>query len=101
MSLAIHDWTRYISEIYRVTATGGHIQLCEVGVSFVSRNGALRHDSGLKVMERALQKYAAVMRYDLKVGSKLSIMAEGAGFHSVEEKEVEVPLGTWESGTHF
>jgi len=52
-------------------------------------------------MERALQKYAAVMRYDLKVGSKLSIMAEGAGFHSVEEKEVEVPLGTWESGTHF
>ena len=101
MVLAIHDWARYMSEIYRVTAPGGHIQLCEVGVSFVSRHGALRHDSGLKVMERALQKYAAVLRYDLKVGSKLSIMAEGAGFHSVEEKEVEVPVGTWESGTLF
>jgi hypothetical protein len=96
---AILEWPDYLAEIFRVTAPGGHIQLTEMSIiSFSSQCGALRHDSGLKVIERALQKSAIMKHLDFQVGSKLSVLAESAGFHSVEENVIEVPVGAWQSG---
>jgi ubiquinone/menaquinone biosynthesis C-methylase UbiE len=98
MMTVIHDWPCYLREIFRVTAPGGHIQLTEMSINVTSQSRGLRADSGLKVMERTLQRYAALKHFDFQIGSKLSHLAEAAGFHSVEEKVVEVPLGAWQSG---
>lgn len=98
MMTVIHEWPAYLTEIFRVTAPGGRIQLTEMSMNFESASGTLRKDSGLKVMERALQKYATFNRYDLQIGSNLATLAEGAGFHSVEETVFEVPVGAWMLG---
>lgn len=98
MMSVIHDWSGYLAEIFRVTAPGGHIQLTEISIDVTSQTGTLRADSGLKVMERVLQRYAALKHFDFQIGQKLSHLAETAGFHSVEEKIIEVPLGAWNSG---
>ena len=99
MMAVVHDWPHYLAEIFRVMAPGGHVQLTEISMVITSRTGKLRRDSGLKVMERALQKHAVHNRLDVNIGSKLATMAECAGFHSVEEKEVDVPIGGWQPGT--
>lgn len=98
MKTVIHDWGSYVAEIFRVAATGGRVQLSEMGMRFKSQNGSLGKDSGLKVMERALQKYSVFNNFDFEIGSKLSGLVENVGFHSVEEKVVEVPIGGWQSG---
>src|SRR5271155_1813354 len=98
MMTAIHEWPKYIAEIYRVTGTGCRVQLTEMGMTFTSHSGTLRKDSGLKLMERALQKYSFINHFDLQVGPKLSVLLESAGFHSVEEKVIEVPIGAWPTG---
>lgn len=98
MKGVIHEWPDYFAEIFRVTAAGGRLQLTEMSMRFTSQTGCLGKDSGLKVMERAMQKHAAFNHSDLEIGSKLSSLVERAGFHSVEEKVVEVPVGGWHSG---
>jgi hypothetical protein len=98
MKTIIVDWPNYLADIFRVTASGGHIQLTEMATTFTSQNGSLSGDSGLKVMERTLHKYAAIKQFDFQIGSKLSTLVANAGFHSVEEKVVEVPIGGWQSG---
>jgi hypothetical protein len=98
MAMDIRDWLKYLAEIYRVTAPGGHVQLSEKTVEFMSETGTLGADAALKVMERALRKHAAWSRYDVDVGSKLVGLVEEAGFHSLEEQIVQVPCGTWPSG---
>jgi len=97
MKTVVVDWPSYLADIFRVTASGGHIQLTEMAMTFASQNGSLGNDSGLKVMERTLQKYALIKRFDFQIGSKLSALVESAGFHSVEEKVVKVPIGGWQS----
>jgi ubiquinone/menaquinone biosynthesis C-methylase UbiE len=97
----IHEWPDYLAEIFRVTAPGGRLQLTEMSMRLTSQTGSLGKDSGLKVMERAMQKHAAFNRFDLEIGPKLSNLVEQAGFHSVEEKVVEVPIGGWQSGQKF
>jgi hypothetical protein len=84
--------------MFRVTAPGGHVQLTEMSTVLTSGTGKLRNDSSLKVMERALQKHAALNHLDINIGSKLSALVEAAGFHSVEEKLVEIPIGAWQPG---
>jgi hypothetical protein len=81
-----------------VTALGGHIQLTEMAVQFESQKGALRKDSGLKVMERALRKYAAFHHYNLEVESNLASLVRDAGFRGVEERAFSVPIGNWSAG---
>lgn len=98
MKTVVIDWPSYLADIFRVTASGGHIQLTEMAMTFTSQNGSLGNDSGLKVMERAFQKYAAIKHFDFKIGSKLCTLVENVGFHCVEEKVVEVPIGGWQSG---
>ena len=98
MNGVIHEWPDYLAEIFRVTAAGGRLQFTEMSMRFTSRTGSLDKDSGLKVMEKAMQKHAAFNHFDLEIGSKLSSLLERAGFHSVEEKVVEVPIGGWHSG---
>jgi hypothetical protein len=94
----IQDWSRYVADIYRVTAPSGRIQLTELSFRFVSQKGQLPKDSGLKVMERALRKYAAFNHYNLEVESNLATLVRDAGFHGVEEKEFIVPVGNWNTG---
>jgi len=94
----IHEWPDYLAEIFRATAAGGRIELTEMSMRFTSQNRSLCKDSGLKVMERAIQKHAAFNRFDLEIGSKLSSLVERTGFHSVEENVVEIPIGGWHSG---
>ena len=98
MKGVIHEWPEYLAEIFRVTAAGGRLQLTEMSMRFTSQTGILGKDSGLKVMERAMKKHAAFNRFDLEIGSQLSSLVERTGFHSVEEKVVEVPIGGWQSG---
>lgn len=98
MKTGIHEWPEYIAEIFRVTAPGGHIQFTELDMDFISNNDTLGNDAALKVVQKALQKYAFVQHLDLQVGSKLAEMVRRAEFHSVEEKVVEVPCGVWQSG---
>jgi ubiquinone/menaquinone biosynthesis C-methylase UbiE len=98
MMTAIREWPDYLAEIFRVTAPGGHIQLTEMSINFTSQTGTLRNDSGLKVVERVLQKYAYFNHFDFQIGSKLSTLVEGAGFHSVDESVIEIPVGAWQSG---
>jgi len=88
---AVHDWSHYLSEIFRVTAPGGHIQLTEMRLQFISKSGTLGDDAAVRVLERVLPKYAACNRYDFGAGPKLVRLAESAGFHSVDEQVVEVP----------
>ena len=45
-----------------------------------------------------MQKHASFNNLDLEIGSKLATLVERVGFHSVEEKVVEVPIGGWQSG---
>jgi hypothetical protein len=94
----VTDWPSYIADIFRVTAPGGYVQFTEIGMKFASRNGCLESDSGLIMMERMLKKYAAIKLFDFHIGPKLSVLVETAGFQSVEEKVVEVPIGGWHSG---
>jgi hypothetical protein len=98
MMSVVRDWPGYLAEIFRVTAPGGHVQLTEMSTVLTSGTGKLRNDSSLKVMERALQKHASLNHLDVKIGSKLSALVEAAGFHSVEEKVVEIPIGAWQPG---
>jgi ubiquinone/menaquinone biosynthesis C-methylase UbiE len=98
MKTGIHEWPEYIAEIFRVTAPGGHTQFTEISMEFISNNNALGNDAALKVIQNALQKYAFIHHLDLQVGSKLTDMVRRAGFHSVEEKVVDVPCGVWPSG---
>ena len=88
-----------MAEIFRVTAPGGHVQLTEMSMVITSRTGKLRSDSGLKVMEKALHKHATLNCLDENVGSRLASLADSAGFHSIVEKEVEIPIGGWQPGT--
>ena len=99
MISVVREWPGYLGEIFRVTAPGGHIQLTEMSMVLTSGTGELRKDSALKVMERAVQKHAALNHLDTNVGSKLTTMVELAGFHSVHEKVVEIPIGGWQPGT--
>jgi len=99
MKMGIREWQDYISEIFRATAPGGHTQFTELGMEFVSNNNALGSDAALKVIHKALQKYASIRRLDLEVGSKLTEMVRHAGFHSLEEKVVDVPCGNWPAGS--
>lgn len=99
MKMGIREWPDYISEIFRATATGGHTQFTEIGMEFISNNNALGSDAALKVIQKALQKYASIHRLDLEAGSKLTEMVRSAGFHSVEEKVVDVPCGNWPAGS--
>jgi len=99
MISVVHEWPGYLAEIFRVTAPGGHVQLTEMSMVLTSGTGKLRNDSGLKVMERAIQKHAALNHLDTNIGSKLSTSVELAGFHSVHEKVVEIPIGGWQPGT--
>jgi len=94
----VQDWPRYVADIYRVTAPSGRVQLTELSFRFESQKGELPKDSGLKVMERALRKYAAFNHYHLEVESNLATLVRVAGFHSVEEKEFTVPVGNWNTG---
>jgi ubiquinone/menaquinone biosynthesis C-methylase UbiE len=98
MQMGIRDWPEYISEIFRVTAPGGHTQFTEIGMEFISNNNALGSDAALEVIQKALQKYGSINRLNLQVGSKLAEMVRRAGFHSVEEKVVDVPCGSWPTG---
>ena len=100
MMNVIQNWPNYIAEIFRVTAPGGHVQLCEISMSFLSPNAPLRPDSALKVIERALRKHAIISHHDPDIGMKLNHLVGSAGFHSVEEKVVEIPCGSWHSGAH-
>jgi predicted GNAT family N-acyltransferase len=99
MKTEIREWPEYISEILRVTAPGGHTQFTEIGMEFISNNNALGSDAALKVIQKALQKYSFIKHLDLQAGSKLAEMVRRAGFHSVEEKVVDVPCGNWPSGS--
>ena len=101
MKTGIHEWPEYIAEIFRVTAPGGQIQFTELDTEFISHNDTLGNDAALKVLQKALQKYAFVKHLDFQVGSKLAEMARRVGFHSVEEKMVEVPCGVWQSGYYW
>ncbi len=96
--MGIREWPEYISEIFRATAPGGHTQFTELGMEFISNNNALGSDAALKVIQNALHKYASLHRLDLDVGSKLTEMVRRAGFHSLEEKVVDVPCGNWPAG---
>jgi ubiquinone/menaquinone biosynthesis C-methylase UbiE len=98
MQMGIRDWPEYISEIFRVSAPGGHTQFTEIGMEFISNNNALGSDAALEVIQKALQKYASIHRLNFQVGSKLAEMVRRAGFHSVEEKVVDVPCGSWPTG---
>lgn len=98
MQMGIREWPEYISEIFRVTAPGGHTQFTEIGMEFISNNNALGSDAALEVIQKALQKYGSINRLNLQVGSKLAEMVRRAGFHSVEEKVVDVPCGSWPTG---
>jgi hypothetical protein len=93
----VQDWSRYVSDIYRVTAPGGRVQLTELSFRFQSQRG-LPKDSGIKVMERALRMHAAFNHYNLEVESNLAPLVRNAGFHGVEEKEFIVPVGNWNTG---
>ena len=99
MISVVSDWPGYFAEIFRVTAPGGHVQITEMSTVITSGSGKLRSDSGLKVMERALQKHAALNHLDNNIRSKLSTLVESAGFHSVHETVVEIPIGAWQHGS--
>src|ERR1700737_1760933 len=101
MVTAILDWQGYLSEIFRVTAPGGHVQLSEMSMGFTSESGTLGTDSALKVLERALKKNALINRQDYEVGPKLIHLFEKTGFHIVEEQVVQVPCGTWHSDSRM
>lgn len=100
MKTEIHEWPDYIAEIFRVTAPGGYTQFTEITMEFNSKNNALGNDAALKVVQNALQKYAAIHHLDLQVGSKLADLVRRAGFHSIEVKVVDVPCGVWPSGEY-
>jgi len=99
VSTVVQDWPRYVAEIFRVTAPGGHIQLTELAFKVESQNGDLPKESGLKVMERAFRNYAACKHYNLEVESDLTALVRNAGFHGVEEKVFSVPVGSWNPGS--
>ena len=99
MSTVVQDWPRYVAEIFRVTAPGGHIQLTELAFRLESQNGKLPKDCGLTVMEGALSKHATLKHYNLEVESDLAALVRNAGFHGVEEKVFSVPVGSWNAGS--
>jgi hypothetical protein len=96
MKTVVHQWLGYISEIYRVTANGGHVQLTETA-GFLSNSGTLPSDSALKVIERVIQKHALITQCDLEVAPKLVDMVRDAGYRAVDEKVFEIPIGNWHS----
>lgn len=97
MKSVIQSWPTYLTEIYRVTAQGGYIQLTE---SSNIQSATLPNDSALRVMERAIQKHAIISHHNLNISSTLTESIRSAGFHSIEEKVVSVPIGSWSPGTH-
>ena len=99
MSTLVQDWPRYVAEIFRVTALGGHIQLTELAFRVEPQNGQLPRDSGLTVVEGALRKHATFKHYNLEVESDLAALVRNAGFHGVEEKVFSVPVGGWNAGS--
>ncbi|KAF8242651.1 S-adenosyl-L-methionine-dependent methyltransferase, partial [Wilcoxina mikolae CBS 423.85] len=95
ISQGISNWDLLMTEIYRCTIPGGHVELSELAVSSHCDDGTMKPDNGMKRFTDLLSEAMVKMGRPPLTPNRLREFLEKAGFVDIKVHNVKQPIGPW------
>lgn len=101
VAMAIKDWGRYISQIYKHAAPGATVEIAENCLEkFFCDDGTYPEDSALNKWSAAFCPSVAKMgAHPYNTSADYKRWLEEAGFINIQVHEFKIPLGTYFAST--
>lgn len=94
MTCSIKDWPRLVQRTFENTKPGGWAEYLDWDIRYQSSDGSLNDTSLLKFDQLLLEAFGKI-GHEPNPGAYLKNWMIDAGFKSVTEKIIAVPLGPW------
>ncbi|KAI5796057.1 S-adenosyl-L-methionine-dependent methyltransferase [Pyronema domesticum] len=94
-STGISNWDHLASEMYRCTASGGYVELCEADMGIHCDDGTMADDNPLKIYAGNLQSSFIQMDRPPRDMEFYENLIKKAGFEDVKISVGKEPVGPW------
>ncbi|KAL2000279.1 hypothetical protein VTN02DRAFT_3326 [Thermoascus thermophilus] len=92
---SIHNWPKLVRQCYENLKPGGWVEFQEPFLVVYSEDDTLKPDSSFVKMVNLLAEACDKISRPLNIATSIKGLIEDAGFESVEEKSLKMPVGTW------